>query len=128
MKSIVYDLLSDDDALHALGFVKERWFDNSSQIDVSVKPFAVLSWGASFGESRAMQGRTLEVYLHDDRGSYMTITDGLNRISDLMEDAADINANGHRVTEANWIGCSGDLSDLDYKTNMRYVTFRVAGH
>lgn len=125
MRKIAYEALTSDAELLNL-VPKERWLENSASLDIPASPFVVLAWGETFG-MRGLSGRMLRINAHDSRGDYSTIDAVLERATNVILGIVDVTQGESRFTEATWEGASGDLDDPVYRTNLRYVDFRVAG-
>lgn len=125
MRQIAYEAFTTDEQLLAL-VPKERWLENSATLDIPESPFVVLAWGETIG-TRGMSGRMLRINVHDSRGDYSTIDAVLARATDVILGIIDVTQGDSRFTEATWEGASGDLDDPQYRTNLRYAEFRIAG-
>lgn len=126
MREIIYESLTSDQQLLDL-IPKERWLENSAGLDIPVSPFAVQTWGPHDSPMRALPARTFGLYVHDNRGGYNTLDSVLSRATDVILSVIDVQQGDSHVAEATFLGASGDLDDPEYKTNMRYVEFRIAG-
>lgn len=126
MRKIIYEALTTDEQLLDL-VPKDRWLESGSGLDVPASPFAVQNWGPFSGLMYSMPARDFSLYVHDNRGGYDTIDAVLSRVVDVILGIVDVQQGDSRVAEATFVTASGDLDDPDYKTNMRYVEFRIAG-
>jgi hypothetical protein len=126
MRGIVYNLLTEDAAL-LVDIPKARWFSSGAALDLPEKPFAVIHWGERTGISRNLSARTLRVNIHDNRGDYTRIERVLDQVEDVLLPQIDVKQGASRITEIQWLMRSGELVDQDYKTNLMYLDFRVAG-
>lgn len=126
MRSIIYKALTEDAQLLE-DIPKGRWLENSAGLDVPEPPFAVLTWGDRNGPMHALATRGLSLYVHDARGDYSIIDRVLARAEEVILAQIDVTQGNSRVSEASWIFTSGDLDDQEYRTNMRYTEFRIAG-
>lgn len=126
MKTLVWSALSNDSVL-AEDIPADRWYSASAVLDVPTKPFAVIVWGPRTGILRSISAPTLRVNVHDERGDYTRIDRVIARVEEVVLSLVDLTEGAEHITEAQWLGASGELGDQDYKTNLRYVDFRVAG-
>lgn len=133
MRATIHQLLSQNVSLTPL-IPTERWFQAGNVLDVPRKPFAVLRWIAPVsGDARGTFAHQLQVQVHDDRGSYADIDRILGGpyrtggVYPLLAGIVDLVGVDGRVTQADYLGDSGDQEDIDYKTNMKYSSWQIAG-
>jgi hypothetical protein len=114
----------------------DRWYQAGAVVDrPNYKPFVVVRW-ISPVPSAVMTGKffkQLRVDVHDQRGSYQKIdaflgsehtNTGLYKaLSPLVQY---VGVDG-RITEATFLGHSGDQEDETYNTNMKFSSWRLIG-
>lgn len=105
----------------------DRWYEVGALVDNPPTPFAILNYGPRAGVMKAVSARTLRISVYDQRGSYDLIDRVIKNIEELLPAWIDVTQGDSRLTEASWIGSSGDLDAPEYQANMRYVEFRIAG-
>lgn len=91
-------------------------------------PFAEVRWGLRQPGMGQMKRTTVEIFVHDEPGSYKRI----NRILAWLEARLDgkehlADGEGGWLNSVKWTGTSGDLYDTGFRTNMKSITFEVIG-
>ncbi len=111
-----------------------RWYAPGAVVDVPVKPFVVLRWLAPVPSAAA--GRflyQLRVDVHDERGSYKLIEQvlgspdkgtGVYGVLSGLHDHVGVDA---RITQADYLGHSGDQEDPVYVTNFKFSSWQLIG-
>lgn len=104
-----------------------RWFERSAVTDRPVVPYAVLAWtGTVPNNGRYIE--TLDVYVHDDRGSYQRINDILQEVRVILESTIQyIGLTGWRLAQADFTFRSGAMEDQSNNTNMKYCSWMIVG-
>jgi hypothetical protein len=99
-----------------------------------VKPFVILRWLAPV--TAAANGRflnQLRVDVHDTRGSYKRIDgllgsphkgDGVYGVLSALANHVGVDG---RITQADYLGHSGDQEDPTYGTNFKFSSWQVIG-
>lgn len=133
MRATIRNLIIADAALTAL-IPPERWFQAGSVLDVPVKPFAILRWISPVaGNARGTFGHQFRIDVHDERGSYKRIdsilggpykTGGLYPILKGLMGVAGVDG---YIAQADFLGDSGDQEHVDYKSNMKFTSWQIAG-
>lgn len=133
MRATIHTLIVGTPSLTAL-IPAERWFQRGAVIDVPVKPFAVLQWISPVaGNAKGTFAHQLRVAVYDERQSYKRIEQilgGPHRSGGLypvLAGIADLVGVDGRVIQADYLGESGDDVDIDYKANMKYSSWQIAG-
>lgn len=133
MRATVHQLLSQHPSLTPL-IPTERWFQAGDVKDVPPKPFAVLRWLAPVnGDARGSLAHQLQVAVYDQRGSYKRIDQILGGpyrtggVWPLLAGIIQLEGSDGRVTQADYLGDSGDQEDVDYKANMKYSSWQISG-
>lgn len=133
MRATVHQLLSTHGSLTPL-IPTERWFQAGNVRDVPRKPFAMLRWLAPVaGLAKGAWANQLQVVIYDDRGSYKdidAILGGPHRsggVYPLLAGIIQLEGPDGRVTEATYLGDSGDQEDVDFKANMKYSSWQIIG-
>jgi hypothetical protein len=112
----------------------DRWWVPGAVVDNPVKPFVVLRWLAPVaGAARGTFLRQLRVDVHDERGSYKRIDQLLGNpdtgggVYGVLSSLVQHTGVDGRVTEANYLGHSGDQEDPTYGTNFKFSSWQVIG-
>lgn len=129
IRSLIRERLVADATITTL-IPADRWLASSSvDAEPPARPFAVLRYlGVNPGMSRINQTR-LEVWIHDDPGSYKRIDDIIRRVRanlDGVEQASD-SGGSTQLIQARWEGDSVDLFDDGYRTNTKSSGFTLTG-
>jgi hypothetical protein len=103
-----------------------RWVQRGAVVDIPSRPYVVL---ADLGTDVRGTGVTglFGVYVHDDRGSYLSIDDLLDLVKSRMESVQQFVGTDGRIVEASWQGHSEDVFDDPTNTNVKNSTYRVVG-
>lgn len=133
MRATIFQLLTGSAPLTAL-IPTERWFHAGSVVDVPVKPFAILRWIAPVtGAAKQSYAHQLRVEIYDNRGSYQTIDKilgGPHRsggVFPLLNGIQDLVGPDGRISQADYLGDSGDDVDVDYKANFKFSSWQIIG-
>lgn len=124
MRTIVYGLVKADVTLQA---ETPRWYESGSVEDAPALPFGILHYGPRVGLHPGAQDRTLRISVYDDKGSYDRIDRIIGHLERVLLPQIDVTQGDSRLTSVTWIQSSGDLDSPEYRANMRYVEFRIAG-
>lgn len=94
------------------------------------KPFIVYKLSGDFrGPSRTSVHRTarLEVWVHDDKGSYVLIDGMLDSIERALDGAVHVQAGDSRISQALWESRSPDLDDSGFGTLCKMTSYTIVG-
>lgn len=134
MRAIVQKLLAEDSVLVATfegrvvgstGLDGEE--DQAAGLD---RPFITHRLTGTYpGSSGRVSTVGLEIWVHDEPGSYARIDPALSRIKKIFKEAVQVfdPATGVWLMEANFIQFSTDLYDDIRRTNTRMASFTLAG-
>jgi len=133
MRGTIHQLLIGTGALTAV-IPTERWYQFGAVTDVPPLPFAILKWLSPVRSNSGADMHQLQVVIYDKRGSYKKIDDllgspyktGTSVYSVLSAVAGLTGADGY-VAQADYLGHSGDDLDVDYKANMKFSSWQIAG-
>jgi hypothetical protein len=134
MRRTIYQYLTAQAELLAFA-PAARWFQAGAVVDNPVKPFVVLRWLAPVPSALAT-GRffnQLRVEAHDVRGTYSRIDAFLGSqhtntgVFKYLEPLTQYTGVDGRITEATFLGHSGDQEDPTYNTNWKFSSWRVIG-
>lgn len=104
-----------------------RWISAGALDAPPPRPFAVLRLrDGPASDVRSLQP-TLEVWIHDERGSYTRIDDILEQVKQKLSAATPMENATHRIVDVRWIGDSPDLVDEGYNTNTKWTSFTLTG-
>lgn len=134
MRKTVYQYLTSQSYLTDI-VPPARWFQAGAVVDNPQKMFVVLRWLAPV-PSGIMTGHffnQLRVDVHDTRGSYQRIDAFLGSqhtntgVFKALEPLTQYVGPDGRITEATFLGHSGDQEDPTYNTNFKFSSWRVIG-
>lgn len=133
MRQTIYQLLTGTPALVA-HVPAGRWYQAGNVVDTPVKPFVVLRWLAPVpSDARGRFLKQLRIEHHAQRGSYaladafLGSPDLNNGVYAVMAGIANLVGLDGRITQADYLGHSGDQEDATYNTNMKFSSWRVIG-
>lgn len=106
----------------------ERWYGSGAVVDTPPRPFAEIRFGGRFPGVAAVRRRRLEVWIHDDEGSYDRIEEWIQFVKGVLDGAAHLtDGSGNEVILCSWVNDSTDLYDGGYRTNCLMSAFDVVG-
>jgi hypothetical protein len=126
MRNLVYKAITENPVL--TGFIPvERWLASGGVDETHPPlPFGVIKFaGDEIGVSRHAVPR-LEIWIHDERGSYMRIDQILEAVREELDDHSFRWPEGV-IALLDWQSYSPDLIDDGYNTNTRMAAFFVVG-
>lgn len=133
MRATIHQLLTGTGALTAV-IPPERWFQQGAVEDVPRKPFAILRWLSPVRSNSGADLHQLQVAVYDQRGSYKQIDDLLGApyksgitVYSVLSEVMDYLGPDGRISQADYLGHSGDDVDIDYKANMKFSSWQIAG-
>lgn len=133
MRATVHQLLTAQAGLLAV-VPLARWYQAGNVVDQPIKPFVVLRWLAPVQASvTSRYMRQLRVEFHSERGSYAAADaflgspDKNDGVYGVLYPLANFVGVDGRITEATYLGHSGDQEDETYKTNMKFSSWRMIG-
>lgn len=128
MRKTVYSLLKDSvsDVVPA-----ERWYQMGAVDNQPIKPFGVYRLSGTLpgvtSRSKSRPAR-LEVWVHDDPGSYTQIDGALSRIEDLLDAVVHVSsAPGESISQITYGSRSPDLNDDGFGSICRMSSFTLIG-
>lgn len=128
MRRTVYSLLSGS----LLGYVPEdRWYQHGTIDETPAKPFAVYRLSGTFpgvtARSKVRPVR-LEVWIHDEPGSYIPIDSALDDVEGLLEAVVHVSAaENESISQVQWESRSPDLTDDGFRTICKMSAFTLIG-
>jgi hypothetical protein len=133
MRRTVFQLLRGTPALTAI-VPTDRWKQAGNVVDVPEFPFVVLRWLAPVaGNARGTFMRQLRVELYEARGSYAKADAFLGNqhtgsgVYGVLSGLTDYVGVDGRVTETRYLGDSGDQESPEFKSNMKFSSWRMIG-
>lgn len=133
MRATIHQLLTGTGPLTAL-IPPERWFQAGDVKDVPRMPFAVLRWLSPVRSTSGSDLHQLQVAIYDKRGSYKRIDEILGdrfvsgvTVHSVLSGVTDLLGPDGRVAQADYLGHSGDQEDIDFKANMKFSSWQIAG-
>lgn len=133
MRAIIYEALISDPALSAV--MGARWTSArgvDAELDQAVgfeRPFGTFRIVTTTpGMSRVFL-RSLEVWIHDDAGSYTRIDTLIRRVKDLLTGLEQVyhSETDSWLQQCTWVADSPDLFDDARRTNTRMTSFQLVG-
>lgn len=128
VRDLVFYALTHDSTLNTLGINADHAWASGSVEGPQPAPFIVIRWGATTKGIGPINSAPVTVYVHDDIGDYGVINSILMRTREVMIALAAKGYAANWIIDVSWSGDSGDLSDPDYKTLMRYAEFNVVAN
>lgn len=133
MRATVRDLLIGVPQLTAL-IPPERWFQAGAVEDSPRLPFAILRWISPVRSASGRDMKQLQVAVYDRRGTYSTIDRILGdpdrpgpTVYTVLAGAAGVLGSDGYLAQADYLGNSGDQEDIDYKANLMFSSWQIAG-
>jgi hypothetical protein len=126
MRRLVYQALINSSALTQVIPV-QRWIQ-AGAMDLAIpRPFAVIRMTDGAPSISKSVQPSLQIWIHDDRGSYTRIDSTLELVKTALNAAVPLEDATHRIVDINWTGDSPDLVDEGYDTNTKYASFTLTG-
>jgi hypothetical protein len=133
MRAIIYNALVSDPVLSAV--MADRWttargvdaeLDQAAGFERPFGTFRIVN--TTPGVSRTFL-RSLEVWIHDDAGSYARIDPLIRRVKDLLTSLEQIYhvETDSWLQQCSWVADSPDLFDDARRTNTRMASFQLVG-
>jgi hypothetical protein len=133
MRATIHTLLTSTPALTAV-VPSPRWYQAGSVVDNPYTPFVVLRWLAPVpGNVIGRFAKQLRVDVHDSRGSYANIEallgspDKGTGVYGVLSGLQNYVGSDGRITQADYLGHSGDQEDDVYGTNYKFSSWQVIG-
>lgn len=133
MRQTLRSLLVSDGGLTDL-IPAERWFQAGAVLDVPPYPFAVLRWISPVaGDARGTYAHQLRIEIYDERGDFGRIDQILGGpyktggIWPLMNGIADLTGPDGRITQADYLGDSGDQEHVEFRAGLKFSSWQVVG-
>lgn len=126
MRSLIRARILATPALIAI-IPADRWFGSGSIVDTPTRPFAEIRFGGVFPGMANITRRRLEVWIHDEEGSYERIDQVIGLLKTAISGMTNVQSGPSEVICANWISDSTDLYDDGYRTNAKSTGFDVIG-
>jgi hypothetical protein len=127
MKKIVYDAVTNDVTLLSLIPVAQ-WVASSMADETTPRPFAAIRWGTrGRGVTSTTGSCDLQVWVHDEPGSYDTIDAAIRRLKSVLPAVEGVTDGTEYVACIRWEDESGELADDIRRTITRNIRFTVIG-
>lgn len=129
LQATTYALLTEEPALVDL-VPTERWFRRGGVVDVPQTPYVVLAWLGPLTTGRRNSAQLLDVYVHDEVGSYTRIEEILEAIKGVLLDAVHYRGwagNAFPLVQADYLGKSGDGVDQGNGTSYQFSSWKILG-
>lgn len=129
LRVTTFQLLTTTPALVAL-VPLNRWFPRGAQIDKSQTPYVVMAWVGTLTTGGRNSPELLDVYVHDQVGSYTRIDKILALVKPALEGAAHYRGSdgeGFPLVQADYLGRSADSVDQGNGTLFRFCSWKILG-
>ena len=126
MRKLLYRAIVENSVLTAL-IPAERW---TSGLDAKPQtPFAVIRIAGDFKSVSKRPQPRAEIWIHDDRGSYVRIDQILAAVREQLDGMGYKWSDwpGELIAQIDWQSNSPDLIDDGYNTNTRMASFGLVG-
>jgi hypothetical protein len=104
-----------------------RWIAGGAVDEPPARPFAVVRITDSPPTPHGTAQPSVQIWVHDDRGSYVRIDKILKLIRAALESAVPMENTTDRIVCVEWQGDSPDLTDEGYNTNTRNSGYTLTG-
>lgn len=104
-----------------------RWIEAGAMDNAIVRPFGVIRIVDEPPSVVWSSQPRMQIWVHDERGSYVRIDSILALIRTALEAAVPMENATHRIVCVDWTGDSPDLVDEGYNTNTRFSSFTFTG-
>lgn len=129
IQATTFQLLAAQPALVA-AVPTERWFRRGAQIDRSIAPYVVLAWNGDLVTGGRTGPQGLDVYVHDELGSYKRIGDILDLVEPVLATTTDYrgtNGTGTPFVCADFLGNSAESVDQGNGTSFQFSSWKILG-
>jgi hypothetical protein len=133
MRQTIRSLLVADGGLTDV-IPTERWFQAGAVLDVPPLPFAILRWLSPVrGDAKGAFAHQFQVAIYDERGDYTridAILGGQHKtggVWPILNGIADVSGPDGRISQADYLGDSGDQEDIDYRANLKFSSWQIVG-
>lgn len=105
-----------------------RWFRRGGQVDLSMVPYVVLGWNGTLATSGRATPQSLDVYVHDELGSYKRIGDIHKVITDALDGVEQYRGtSGIVLVQADFLGYSEEGVDQGNGTSYQFSSWKIIG-
>lgn len=133
MRGTIHQLLIGTAALTAV-IPTERWYQQGAVQDNPQLPFAILKWLSPVRSNSGADMHQLQVVIYDRHGSYKRIDDLLGApykagtsVYTVLSGVAGLTGIDGYIAQADYLGHSGDDVDVDFKANVKFSSWQIAG-
>lgn len=105
----------------------ERWLSASAVDGTPDTPFAVIRISGTFRTPNGTGQRRLEVWIHDQKGTYTKIDDIMALVKARLDSAPEMVDSDSRIVCWDWVNDSPDLFDEGYGTNCKMINYTLTG-
>ncbi len=133
MRATLYALLTSATSL-TTKVPASRWYQAGNVVDSPVKPFVIIRWLAPVpSDARGLFLKQVRIEHHNQRGSYapadafLGSPDRNDGLYGVMAGISQLVGSDGRITQADYLGHSGDQEDSTYLTNMKFSSWRLIG-
>jgi hypothetical protein len=126
MRALVLQAITSEPALTAL-IPADRWIQAGSLDEMPARPFAVIRLIDGTQTIVYSEQPRFEIWVHDDRGSYIKIDQILRLVRETLIAAVPMEDANYRIVDVDWTGNGPDLIDEGYNTNVRTARFTLTG-
>lgn len=126
MRKLIHAALIASSPLTAV-IPASRWIQGGAVDSPPLRPFAIYRITDVPPTVVGSAQPHLQVWIHDDRGSYVRIDEILELVRTALYGAVPMENATHRIVDVEWTGDSPDLVDEGYNTNTRNASFTLTG-
>jgi hypothetical protein len=126
MRRLITEALKADAGLTAL-VPAARIIQFGAVDEIPDRPFIVLQFSVTTVTDVKSGQPTLNVRVHDNRGSYIRIDDIIALVDEAIQGALPLESDTARIVCAEWTGVGEDLIDDGYNTNVRISNYTLTG-
>jgi hypothetical protein len=106
----------------------DRWYGSHGMVDTpGPRPFAEIRFGGIFKGVGGVTRRRLEIWIHDEEGTYATIDTVIGLLKTSFDGATHISDANSEIIQADWVSDSTDLYDDGYRTITKVTGFDLVG-
>lgn len=119
--------------LAAIGSVTDavpsaRWYRRGAQVDRSQVPYVVFGWNGNLATSGRITPQSLDLYVHDELGSYKRIGDIHKAFTEALQAVAQyVGTSGVRLVQADFLGYSEEGVDQGNSTSYQFSSWKILG-
>lgn len=132
MRATIHQLLTAQSDLTDI-VPADRWWQPGNVIDRPTLPFVVLRWLAPVPLAASRFAKQLRIDVHEPRGSYargralLGSPDLGSGVYGVLSGLQDYVGTDGRISQADYLGHSGDLENDSYSSNYQFQSWQMIG-